>query len=293
VNPRIVLFFAALVFVTACNDNKQSATITDTTVSDSAKKANKIYTTKLIDLSASRDIAELLCQGWELEDDLEAISSSNESMGILPFRSYYLSTDSSFVKNPRNAIEYGRWLYDADQKTINLFYSNGSKDIYKIAALAPNELVLVNIGIESVTKLKFVSGSKRYNHISDDPFHISNNGWRIKPKKPESEEQVRQRLKSYLYFHILFYRDNLARESKAISFYGFPTCLKWYAGGIYIVKENDLNENWFHCFYNKEQSMAAYKMMGALLNGKYDWPKGKISWVKKNLAVLEQMYERL
>jgi len=96
-----------------------------------------------------------------------------------------------------------------------------------------------------------------------------------------------------LHFHILFYRDNLARESKTISFYGFPTCLKWYAGGIYIVKEGDLEENWSYCFYSKAQSMVAYKMMDALLGKKYDWPKGKVSWVKKNLVVLEQMYERL
>jgi hypothetical protein len=33
-------------------------------------------------------------------------------------------------------------------------------------------------------------------------------------------------------------------------------------------------------------------MMAELLTQKYDWPKGKISWVNKNLAVLEQMYER-
>jgi hypothetical protein len=87
--------------------------------------------------------------------------------------------------------------------------------------------------------------------------------------------------------------DNLAKESKTITFYGLPTCLKWYAGGIYIIKEADLNENWFYCFYNKKQGMIAYKMMDALLSRKYDWPKGKMSWVNKNLSVLEQMYERL
>ncbi len=262
------------------------------TAVDSTKKANQIYTGKLTDLSGSRDMAELLCQGWELEDDLDGMQSSDEPMGILPFRSYYLSGDSTFVKNPRNMMEYGRWQFNQEQKTITFHYSKGVRDIYKIAALAPDELVLVNTGIESVTKLKFVASGKKYNDISDDPFHISNNQWRLHPKKSENEEQIRQRLKACLHFNVLFYRDNLAKESKTISFYGLPTCLKWYAGGIYMIKEPDLKENWFYCFYNKEQGLVAYKMMSVLLTKKYNWPKGKMNWVKKNLHVLEQMEER-
>ncbi len=289
-NKRIVLYFFVAIAVAACNDN-QSNTTTKATAADSAKKANQVYTGKLTDLSGSTNMEQLLCQGWEFADDMDAIHSSDESMGILPFRSYYLFTDSTFVKNPRNAMEYGRWEYDNKQKTISFHYSKGEKDIYKIAALAPDELVLVNTGIESVTTLKFLAAGKRYKNISDDPFHISNNQWRLHPKKSETEQQIRQRLKAYLHFNILFYRDNLAKESKTISFYGLPTCLKWYAGGIYMVKEKDMNENWFYCFYNKDQAMKAYKIMGELLTKKYDWPKGNVNWVNKNLAVLEQIYD--
>ena len=289
-NTRIILYFFIAVIAASCNDNKSNSATE--TAADSAKKANQIYIGKLADLSASKDMTELLCQGWELEDDLDGMQSSDEPMGILPFRSYYLSGDSTFVKNPRNMMEYGRWQFDQEQKTITFHYTKGVKDIYKIAALAPDELVLVNTGIESVTKLKFVASGKKYTDISDDLFHISNNQWRLHPKKSESEEQIRQRLKAYLHFNVLFYRDNLAKESKTISFYGLPTCLKWYAGGIYMIKEPDLKENWFYCFYNKEQGLIAYKMMSVLLTKKYNWPKGKMNWVKKNLNVLEQMEER-
>jgi hypothetical protein len=291
VNLRTVLYLIVAVTVTACNDSKTSPPAE--TLADSIKKVNAVYTDKLISLSGAKDMESLLCQGWELEDDLDAVHSSDESMGILPFRSYYLSPDFTFVKNPRNAMEYGRWQYDKEQKTITFSYSNGGKDIYKIAALAPDELVLVNTGIKSMTTLKFLAAGKRYREVADDPFHISNNKWRLHPQKPETDEQVKQRLKEYLHFNILFYRNNLAKEEKTITFYGLPTCLKWYAGGIYMVKEDKLNENWTYCFYNKDQAMKAYKMMEALLTGKYNWPKGKISWVNKNLSVLEQMYERL
>jgi len=291
VTTRIVFCFFIAVIVSSCNNS--SSTATPETSIDSAKKANRVYTSKLLDLSGNRNMEQLLCQGWELADDLDVVHSSEESMGMLPFRSYYLFGDSSFVKNPRSAMEYGTWQYDKDQKKITFHYSKGEKDVYKIAAMAADELVMVNTGIDSETQLKFVSAGKRYKNVEDDPFHISNNQWRLHPKKPESTEEVRKRLKDYLHFNILFYRDNLAKESKEISFYGLPTCLKWYAGGIYMVKEADLNANWFYCFYNKNQAMEAYKMMGELVTKKYNWPKGNVSWINKNLSVLEQMYQRL
>ena len=60
-----------------------------------------------------------------------------------------------------------------------------------------------------------------------------------------------------------------------------------------MVKENELADNWFDCFYNKEQAMKAYRTMAKVIMKDYKWNKGKVSWVKKNLEVLEQMYENL
>jgi hypothetical protein len=60
-----------------------------------------------------------------------------------------------------------------------------------------------------------------------------------------------------------------------------------------MVKEKDLAENWFNCFYSKAQAMKAYQLMDDIIGKKYKWSKDNISWVKKNLLVLEQMYANL
>lgn len=286
---RLILFsilFASITFI-SCNDNATPVNAK----ADSAGKTAGEYG-KLTNLQSSNNIADVICQGWELEDDLEALNDG-DAEGMIPFRSYYLSPDFTFVKNPRNAIEFGKWEFNQETKTIYLTYNSGSKDTYKIAALAAKELKLVNIGINSQTILKFVSDGTVHKDITDNPYHISNNGWRIKPKKAEPDSLLRKHLKDFLHFHILFYRDNLAREMKTISFYGFPTCLKWYAGGIFMIKKEELPNNWINCFYNKEQALKAYGMMSALMDKKYKWSKENISWVKKNLDVLEQMYSKL
>jgi hypothetical protein len=287
-----ISFLAAVSFLlNGCSNSNDSNRAGN--AADTLEKTNE-YAGYLEDLSGSRDMAEILCQGWVLEEDMEVLSSSNEPEGMMPFRSFYLSPDSTFIKDIRNFPEYGTWKFDNAAKKIILTHSDGSRDEYKIAKLAVDELVVINTGVGSITQLKYVSDGKTYYQHPNDPFHMSNNRWRIKPKKAETGEQIKQRLKDYLHFHILFYRDNLARRAKTISFYGFPTCLKWYAGGIYIIKKEELAENWYKCFYNKEQAMKAYMMMDDLIGKKYKWPEEKnISWVKKNLAVLEQMYEKL
>ncbi len=281
------------IFLWGCGEEASSSKEPAMTVADSMKAANAVYRDLLVDISKVRSIRPLLSQGWEMEDDLDVIRDNGQAEGNYPFRSFYFSVDSSFVRNPRNFMQYGKWSFDEAKKTITLQYSNGGKDQYKIAALGAHDLVVINSGEGSVTRLKFVAAGKRYKHKEDDPYYIENNRWRIKPRFAETDEQVKKRLKDFLHFYVLYYRDNLAKEENIISFYGLPTCLKWYAGGIYMVKEEDLAGNWFSCFYSKEQAMKAYRMMEDLISQKYTWDKTSISWVKKNLLVLEQMYARL
>ena len=260
---------------------------------DSIKLQNKEYEKGLVSLANEKNIEILLCQNWEMEDDLEVIRNNGNAEGIFPFRSFSLADDFTFVKNPRNFMEYGKWSYDDAAKKITLTSSNGAKDEYKIAAIGPDELVVINSGIGAVTKLKFVSGGKKNRNRNEGPYYIENNNWRIKPKAPETDTLIKKRLKEYLRFNILFYKDNLARQQKTISFYGFPTCLRWYSGGIGMAKKEALADNWYQCFYNKEQAMQAYNMMEAIVRRKYIWPKERMSWVKMNLLVLEQMYVNL
>ncbi len=291
--PRSTLLIGSCLYLLSCSDSAGDSKATVKSATDSANEIKARYAENLIDLSGNKSINDLLCQGWELGEDLENLPNSSEAEGMLPVRSFYLSTDSTYIRNPRNLMEYGRWRFDDATKMIVLQERGGSKTEYKLGALAVKELVVVKKGESNDSKLQFVSSGKRYRNVSDDPFHISNNLWRIAPKNAESDAAVKQRLKDFIHFHILFYKDNLAKDEKTISFYGFPTVLKWYAGGIFIIKENDLPNNWIQCFYNKSQALKARAMMEEVVGKKYKWPKGNISWVIKNLNVLEQMYQQL
>lgn len=286
------LFISFIIFLlSSCNNSSEKEN--DTVVDSVIALKDDSYTDLLTDLSGTRDLQTLLSQGWEMEDDIEVLRNNNDAEGNYPFRCFYLSNDSTFIKNPRNYMEYGKWSFDKQAKVITLKTASGSKDEYKLAALGANEMVVINSGIKSVTKLKYVSAGKQYKNNSDNPYYIDNNRWRIKPRFSENDSLIKKRLKACLHFYVLFYRDNLAKQENIISFYGLPTCLRWYKGGIYLVKKDDLADNWFGCFYSKDEALKAWKMMDQIIGKKYTWSKDKISWVKKNLQVLEQMYANL
>jgi hypothetical protein len=259
------------------------------------EEVNKEKNSNLVYLDTAENIYNILCQDWVLEDDAGGLEGMGENSKFeIPYRSFYLSTQGSFVKNPRSTFDYGNWSFDDAGKTVTINNSiDRGKDIYKIARITPDELTLVNVGANSATNLKFISSGKRFKNAADEPYFLENNRWRIKPKNKESDSAIHQRLKENIHFFILFYKSALAKDDKVISFWGLPSCFKWYGGAIYIKKETELKENWINCFYNKEQAMQAYALADKLVSQKYDWPKGEQNWVKLNLAVVELMYKKI
>jgi hypothetical protein len=249
----------------------------------------------LVYLDKEENINNILCQEWVLEDDAEGLEGMEENSKFeIPYRSFYFSTKGTYVKNPRSTFDYGNWIYDDAAKTITLSNTiDRSKDIYKIAKVAYDELTLVNIGINSGTNLKFIAPGKRFKNANDEPYWLENNRWRIKPTSKESDSAIHDRLKANLYFFILFYKSALTKGDKIISFWGLPSCFKWYGGAIFIKKKDELKDNWINCFYNKEQAMQAYALADKLLSQHYDWPKGERNWLKLNLAVVELMYKKI
>ena len=267
-----------------------------------SKKENRVIVNEnqeknkdLIYLDTAENIYNILCQVWVMEDDAGSLEGMTESSQMeIPYRSLCFSANGTFFKNPRNSFDYGTWQYDDATKTITINNSiEKGKDVYKIAKIAYDEMTLVNTGIGSITNLKFIAPGKRYKNASDEPYSLQNNRWRIKPTSKESDSAIHQRLKENLYFFILFYKSALAKEDKAVSFWGLPSCFKWYGGAIFIKKKDELKDNWINCFYNKDQAMQAYALADKLLSQKYNWPKGEQNWLKLNLAVVELMYKKL
>jgi hypothetical protein len=282
-------------FLSACNDATKKPENGIDKVVVKSDTSYSINTVDAVSLDGEQDIRTVLCQNWMNVDDAETLAETDDNSSLLlPIRTFDFFGDNTVVKNYRNKLDYGSWDFDAEKKVITIrLTSSGEKMVYKIASIAADELNVKNNELNTSTILNFEASGYKLKNINDEPFHMYNNGWRLAPHKKESDDQVKQRLKDNLHFFILFYKSALAKNDKTVSFYGLPSCLKWYGGGIYMMPKKDINPEWIKCFYNKDQAMQAYALMEKLMDKKYNWPKENISWVKKNLVVLEQMYANL
>jgi len=273
-----------VIIASGCNNNAKNTQAT-------AAEKDTIVST-LTDLSASTDIKKLLTQNWENKEDADDAALSGGGDGLeIPYRGFSFFEDASVVENPRDKIKFGKWTLDEANKMITIEYNKGGKSQFKIVAIGAKQMILMNPADQKKTEYK--ADAKIQQNPTDDPFHASNNQWRIKPVKSESDSAIKQRTEECVLFYSKFLADNANRGGNIISFVGFPTCFKWYRGGVSIKSAETLEGKWINCYYNKAQAMKAYALLDEIIGKKYKWNKEEANWVKQSADVVRQMYDTL
>lgn len=248
-------------------------------------------------LAVSKNLRDIICQTWDnREDALEQRQTRPEAGADVVSRGFCFFPDGRMVKNPRSEYRIGKWRLIRDKRPLIIVadFEDGAHAQYAIGKISPFALTLdLSENKDRKELTEFMSQGISYQNLILDPFAIENNGWRIRPSSPETEEGIKRRLKGCVHFFSLFYYHNINTKSATVNFSGLPGCFRWYAGGIYLYKEKDIPQSWINCFYNKVQAMQAYGMAAELIKKKYNWPKGEQNWVKLNAAVLKQMDDAL
>jgi hypothetical protein len=143
-------------------------------------------------------------------------------------------------------------------------------------------------------KIEYKADGKVQKILTDDPFYGSNNQWRIKPTKPETDEAIKKRLLDCVSFYNKLLKDKVARASTSpAAFTGLPPVFNWYNGSITVTGKEKLMDKWVNCFYNKEQAFKAQAMLENIIGKKYKWDKDEPNWLKKDGDVVQQIYDTL
>lgn len=247
----------------------------------------------LNDVTGSRDVKTLLAQNWENKDDAqEAALSGGSGAFEMPYRGFSFFADGTVVQNPRDNVRLGNWTIDnSAKKVITITYTDGGKSQYIIEGIGAKNMILSTPADKK--KIEYKADGKVQKNMADDPFYIANNKWRIKPKKPETDEAIKQRLQDCITFYTRFLNDNIARGGTVVSFVGFPSIFKWYNGGISVIPQNKVEQKWIDCFYNEVQAFKAQAMLEDIITKKYKWNKEETNWVKQDADVLQQIGDTL
>ena len=260
--------------------------------------AREITAKGLEDLNDSKVMKNIICQDWENKDDANDASSLDitSTMDVL-YRGYSFFNDGIVVKDPRQEISIGRWVLNDQVKpiSIEMTFDNGKTKIetWQLAYLSPVDMKMAKITDEGKTTTDFISEAIRNINLNEDPFYPSNILWRIKPTAPETDKQIKQRLKDCIHFFALFYQQKIDAKSKAVTFVGLPTCFTFYSGGVSVQNENMLTKKWINCFYSREQALKARDLAEKLIREHFKLPESASNWLYANLAILKAMEERI
>jgi hypothetical protein len=266
----------------SCNNGDPKKVVTNATADTSS--GSLVYLTRADSWPA------LLSQNWEDKEDVDDGVLSNSGDLEMPFRSYCFFDDGVMVQNPRGNMKAGKWTLDEKAKMLHLVFDDGLKKDIGLSGIGVNSLLLKSGKDKPV---KYVADGMKRKVVSDHPFYPSNNQWRVKPAQKETDEALKNRVIQCILFYNKFFQDNADRKATVISFYGIPSCFKWYKGGISITNKNKLNQKWVDCFYNKDQAIQGQQMLENIISKKYKWNLAEPSWIKQSAGVLLQIADSL
>jgi hypothetical protein len=279
------ILFVALVLVPifySCNNGDPKKVVTNATAD--TPSGSLVYLTRADSWPA------LLSQNWEDKEDVDDGVLSNSGDLEMPFRSYCFFEDGVMVQNPRGNMKAGKWTLDEKAKMLHLVFDDGLKKDIGLSGIGVNSLLLKSGKDKPV---KYVADGMKRKVVSDHPFYPSNNQWRVKPAQKQTDEALKNRVIQCILFYNKFFQDNADRKATVISFYGIPSCFKWYKGGISITNKNKLNQKWVDCFYNKDQAIQGQQMLENIISKKYKWNLAEPSWIKQSAGVLLQIADSL
>jgi hypothetical protein len=144
-NDSMKFFWIALVLfvveLSACKSNTSPQKINEVEVVE-----EELVVNLLEDLSATTDIRKLLAQNWEHKEDAEDAEAAGSGGSIeMPYRGLDLCTDGALTENPRGNMRLGKWSYDELKKTVHFNFTPGGQATYKIGAIGPLQLILLNL----------------------------------------------------------------------------------------------------------------------------------------------------
>ncbi len=250
---------------------------------------------KLVDnASEMPDTFHLLTQYWEMTDADNPTSkdiSFTSDEGAEYESGIVFMTDSAVLENPVGEMTYGKFSLNGN--TINVKYDDGRNATYIIDRISKEQLLLSRTEKKHTSKLTYKATSTSWPDSNKNPFARQNYKWSQKPKKPETDEEIKSRVKECVQFYAYYFAGFVNGNAEQIDFNAMPNCLNWYQGGISIENEDGLNKKWIDCFYSKEQAYKGRQMLEDAIVKKYNWDEKETNWMKQIIPVLQQIHDKM
>ena len=276
---KVLLFISVVLILSNCTEPQQDRN--EKIVGDIAK--------------ADRDSFSILCQYWQLDEADNPmgvdISMKDPTTGIEYESGILFMPDSTVLENPKGRMTYGK--FSLNNNLIDVTYDDGRKASYEIVRLNKEELHLDRTEKKKESNLSYIASNTMWPDVATNPFSKQNYAWAKKPSKPAGEAEVREKAKECIRFYQYYFEGFVNGGAKSINFEALPNPFKWYAGGIFIQKEDQLDNKFMNAFYSTDDAYKARQMLQEMLQQKHDWDTTQTNWLKQTAMVLEQMRKKM
>lgn len=239
------------------------------------------------------DTATILYQYWTLADADKPLERDvvfkDEGRDMMP--GIVFMQNSELVENPAGKMRRGK--YERFNDSIHVNFDDGTQGSYIIKLVNPDTLVLARSGDKGVTNLLYAATSTWWPDLAQNPFTVENMAWTVKPKAPETEEQIKERCKDYIRF-CQYYIEGYSRGGATkISFVGIPNIFNYYQSALSIPSDDKLNPKWVDCFYDLKQAQEGYQMIRHVIIMDYKWDEKEPNWINQTGPVLKAMRDSM
>ncbi len=247
-------------------------------------------------LSVSVDSLKALTGTWQLtafSGNAKADSASGIAGWIQSGVYYSFFSDGRMCQLMGPNYTSGSWKPNADLKSISVAVAGKSAPLeMRVIEQNSDKLKLEEKTGEAVSTLVFQSAGAPLQDPKTDPFYPDHNVWRAKATAPESDAQLKDRLKNLVGHYICILEKALSEKQENVSFNNSPSLIQIFSGGIGVKEKKDLPQEWVNTFYSPREADQAVTLFTKWLQKTPSKQEATTSnWIQADLNILRRMHD--
>ena len=225
---------------------------------------------------------------FDEEAALKTRVAKGETIGIFNDNSFTMLTGEG-------EYQTGKWNFISAENIITLDVSGktilaGSPKLTKDATEAT--FLIVSVKGKNYD-LIFRQDSEPRKVAADDAFHPSNNEWRISSKTPETQRELKEKVRNYIKHLALILKYSAEDEKDVVSFTYSTGPIKIYRSAIGIYPFEIVPESWKNSFSSEEKAMEAYLIYEQYLRDNNYNGASTGEWVLDDSNILLSIYSEM
>lgn len=202
-------------------------------------------------------------------------------------------SDSSFtLLRGEGKYEQGTWTSGKDGLIKHIRFGKMNEPALchvRSIGKGTDRLSIIRNGAET----EYVKEAVSIKLCKEDPFHPTNNLWRLQPQKKESYQQLVNRVAGYCKHVALILKAGVDRKQRVFDFGFSQGPIQIYQNAIGIYDYEIVPDYWKACFYNEADASSAYYIYRIALNKSVYRGGANNTWMESDYKILLSIYSTL